>query len=153
MSRLPVGKLFVRFIKDWVSIIREPTTTLRTSSNYYHWYGVMSPELYEKKSIKDKMKYYTEPYKIKDWNDELRKEQESIRLRNSEAIKKQGRATRPCEITEGKGTWTKEKKPNRRPKLPSLPKVYPHELAEAEEKEAIPDWGTITSEDTNFQNK
>jgi len=108
MATVHTGKLLIRFIKDWTSIIREPkiipSPPKNYSSDFHCWYGFTDDE--KPDTIK------LGPCEIKEWNG--KKEQEATR------------------------------------RIINTPIVFPHEIAESEEKDTTPNWGDITSEDTNF---
>jgi hypothetical protein len=65
MSQPQIGKLLIRFIKDWGSIIKESNLSTKlhkkhVSSTFYHWYGIVPENDNKLNTIK------SDPSKIKD---------------------------------------------------------------------------------------
>ncbi len=125
MSLVHTGKLLIRFIKDFKAVIMEPKIPpIYPKNNFHNWQG---PIANNDKKLKVKLPPLP-------------------KIPNNAVKIKLG----PCEVKEDEATRKREKEKTQSPIQIYWKKTYPHEFAESEEKETTPEWGSITSEDTNF---
>lgn len=102
MSHPHAGKLFIRFIKDLTNVIMEPQQIPKPviKKDFYMWFGTLPKEDKKLKVILPALPKFDSLY-----YDTKKKE------KIQQKLKDEGRAIRPCEIIEGKGTWKKNETP------------------------------------------